>query len=285
MSRASYYEKLICLICTLMIAAYVSCLPAQAEERDVVLFKGPGSGLITPVDYRPTEDQIRPMSIIGKDDRETILNLAEYPFSAVAFMDVVCECGCGWECSGTVAGANDMILTAAHSVVCPEHSSPAETIVFYFGYESYRKNLLRYDGNWMALVGNWFEDHTYSFEEDWAVIRLEESVGESVGCLEPAWDPSLGAEDNSPVSILGYSDGTLYRDYGNLTDLDPGHYAYTMDHDTGASGGPILDSKNRVVGIIIGHIIEDDETERNVGIKLTETFRDAFLQLSGEKQQ
>lgn len=59
--------------------------------------------------------ELRPLTIIGKDDRQPIDNVEDFPYCSVAFMDVICTCGCGWECSGSLIGP-DVVLTAAHSL-------------------------------------------------------------------------------------------------------------------------------------------------------------------------
>ena len=221
-----------------------------------------------------------PTTIIGSDDREVVSDVTVSPYSAVAFLDVVCECGCGWECSGFLVGQPNIVITSAHSLVCSKHSKPAETLILYFGYESYRKNMYRYDGPWTALVGNHFSDHEYSFQEDWGIIRLEENVGDQVGYLIPNWNSTEKLDDGNPAVILGYSDGVLYQDEGDISIMDDTHFQYTLDQDAGTSGGPILSEDNHVVGIIIGHQEEDDGTQSNVGLRMTQKLHEAFDELA-----
>ena len=214
-------------------------------------------------------ENVKPDLIIDKDDRTVIEAPEFYPYSCVAFLDVICECGCGWECSGSVVGNGHTVLTAAHSVYCPQHSAPAESVIFYFGYHSYQKNLYRYDGAWSFDAGTSFDTHEYSFQNDWAIIHLEEDVGSITGILETVFEPDDRADSESVYQILGYSDGRLYMDYGPLEIIDETLFEYGMDQDFGASGGPILNGQNQVVGIIIGHREEEDGTKRNVGYRLT----------------
>ena len=212
---------------------------------------------------------IYPNLIINGDDRMVVSNPESFPFSCITFMDVICQCGCGWECSGSLVGNGHTVLTAAHCVYCAEHSAPAESIIFYFGYHSYHKNLCRYDGHWSLFAGTTFETHEYSFQDDWAVIRLDEDVGSQTGFLQPLCGISE-EEALSPANrILGYSAGALYMDQGLLQLMDETHFLYAMDQDSGASGGPILNQENQIIGIVIGHLEEDDGSQYNVGHRLT----------------
>lgn len=219
-------------------------------------------------------ESVIPDLIIDKDDRMIIDNSESYPYSCVAYMDVICECGCGWESSGFVVGNGRTVLTAAHSVYCTSHSAPAESIILYFGYQNYHRNLLRYDGEWSFIAGTTFDTHEYQFSNDWAVIRLAEDIGGLTGMLETASDNTPAADSTATYRIMGYSGGKLYMDSGSLKMMDDDHFEYTMDQESGESGGPILDEQNRVVGIIIGHKEEDDGTKQNVGYRLTPEILD-----------
>ena len=239
--------------------------PPEGEIVRSILPSGADGGMV-----------FTPCLVIGQDNRAVIENVSEFPYGAVAFMDVICECGCGWECSGVLAGRPDTVFTAAHCVVCSEHSSPAESIIFYFGYQGFRQYMIRYDKTWRLKTGTLFEDYEYSFQNDWAMIRLDENIGDQVGFLEPDWENAGQDAPQENVRIIGYSEQALYQDTGNIRIMDPEHYAYTMDQVGGESGGPILNDANQMIGIIIGHQIDDDGTESNVGHRLTEEMKEAF---------
>ena len=217
--------------------------------------------------------ELRPLTIIGKDDRQPIDNVEDYPYCSVAFMDVICTCGCGWECSGSLIGP-DVVLTAAHSLVCTDHAAPAEAVIVYFGYKNYKTYEYRYDGPWTAYVGNMFTNHEYTFENDWGVLFLDEKPGEQIKCLTLNPDTKTDSDQSDNFSIIGYSDGTLYVDQGPLLTVDDARFQYTMDQDFGASGGPILDDGKQVCGIIIGHQEDDDGSQSNIGLTLSSEIMD-----------
>lgn len=222
--------------------------------------------------------ELRPLTIIGKDDRQPIDNVEDYPYCSVAFMDVICTCGCGWECSGSLVGT-DVVLTAAHSLVCTDHAAPAESVIVYFGYKNYKTYAYRYDGPWTAYVGNMFTNHEYTFENDWGVLLLDESPGDWIGCLSLNPNDKTDTVSNETYSIIGYSNGILFKDQGPLITMDQTHLQYVMDQDFGSSGGPILDEDNRVCGIIIGHQEDDDGRESNVGLIVSSEIMNTCMTL------
>ena len=232
----------------------------------------PAEGLL------PESDGLRPLTIIGRDNRFPVEDAQAAPYADIAFMDVVCSCGCGWECTGTLVGP-DIILTSAHSLVCQEHSSPAESVIAYFGFNNYYDNLYRFGGTWTAYVGNLFTEKTYSFEADWGLVLLDDRPGDTIGFLPLDRDAVISGQDG-PFIIAGFSDKILYTDSGPLVTMDDEHFRYTMDQDAGASGGPILDTEGQVVGVIIGPMEDDDGTQSNVGLTLTPDLLEVYDALS-----
>jgi len=226
----------------------------------------------------PESDGLRPLTIIGQDNRLPVEDAKAVPYADIAFMDVVCSCGCGWECTGTLVGP-DIILTSAHSLVCQEHSSPAESVITYFGFNNYYDNLYRFGGTWTAYVGNMFEEKQYSFNADWGLVQLDDRLGDRIGFLQLNPE-ALNTNPEGPFIIAGFSDKVLYTDSGPLVTMDDEHFRYTMDQDAGASGGPILDPEGRVAGIIIGHMEDDDGARSNVGLTLTPDLLEVYDALS-----
>lgn len=278
-SRAFTEKRLPAMLLVFMTLFINAC--ALGEASDTPSLK---NGVVTPL-YISTpaealvvqaKKNFQPNKIIGQDDRIKIEDIEAFPYGAVAFMDVICACGCGWECTGTVAGKPNIILTAAHALVCADHGEKVESIIFYFGYQNHRQYRLRYDGNWKAWVGNDYADCEYSFQEDWGLVLLDEPLGEQVGCLEILWPEENSAIPAQTASIVGYSDGILFADKGDLCFMEPEYYQYKMDQDSGASGGPILDENNRIIGVVIGHQTDDDGVQSNVGLMLTKALRDAY---------
>ena len=268
------------LICILLLAASTS--PGAAEFDQIATNQSDfvsDTEIFSAIDSSSGRIQnlhFSPLTIINTDDRVRISEPGNFPYGAIAFMDVICECGCGWECSGFLAGQPNIVLTSAHSIICPDHSAPAESIILYFGFESYKKYTCRYDGPWKIWAGNDFSSHEYSFQGDWGLILLEENVGDQVGYLDIKWETITNSESIQSAEIVGYSGGELYSDKGRLLVMDESHYQYQMDQDTGSSGGPIWNDQKQVVGIVIGHQENDDGIQSNIGIMLTEELHKRY---------
>ena len=136
------------LICTLLL------MPAAWAEED-------NEGTVIVIDdWTATEDAAPEASteedpfvpdtvgraVFNADGRVTVFNPAAYPYSAIAYMDIVGTCGDHWSGTGFMVGKN-RLLTASHCLVCSDHSAWAKTIDFYFGYKSRRNYLYRYSGS------------------------------------------------------------------------------------------------------------------------------------------
>ena len=209
-------------------------------------------------------------AVIGADNRVTVNNTSQWPYSAIAMMDVVGECGDRWSASGFLVGDKGLFLTAAHCLVCSKHSKWANNINFYFGYKSSKNYLYKYNGRWDAWVGNLFSNRNYSIEKDYAVVNISSKVPEKVGYFGAYWADSDTGIQSYYAYVAGYRDGKLRYDSGFLSVLDSDHVKYVMDDVAGNSGGPIYTSDGYAIGIIIA-----DSSDRygnpvyNIGYRLT----------------
>lgn len=98
--------------------------------------------------------------IIGNDDRVTIKNTMNYPYSAIGYIEATMTCGCNWTGTGFMVGRRGM-LTAAHCLVCQKHGAYASYANFYFGLTpnsggfSYQYT---YQGSYTFWVGTTFRN-------------------------------------------------------------------------------------------------------------------------------
>ena len=209
------------------------------------------------------------------DDREVVRNTKKYPFVAVAMMDVHRSCGCEGVGTGFMVARNKL-MTAAHMIVCSKHGQWADRITFYFGYVNDRNYAYKYNGRWYAFVGTTFPDG-YEAEDDWAVVKLYENVGDTVG-----WFGFKVASDEESTStrlkLLGYRSGILRRSYGFATAGKKNQLLYyEMDTEAGNSGGPLYWTKyDDPCAVAIN--VADSETS-NYGHRITETVYQYFLEL------
>ncbi len=269
-------KKWLAFLMVLMLA--VCSVAALAEEEE----EGDSLGTIVEIDSLELEQKLEESlsdlepeipeglekAVIGADNRVTVSDPSQYPYSAIALMDVEGECSCHWNGTGFMVGPDGVLLTAAHCVYCPEHSKQARKITFYFGYKSSKNYLYKYTGGWTGYVGNTFAGREYSIEKDYAVIKLDKSVVNNTGRFGARWGVGDVELQTTYVTVAGYRDGKLRYDTGYMDVYDNDHSVFLMDMVGGNSGGPIYDSNYYAIGIIIA-----DGTDRygtvNIGYRLT----------------
>lgn len=209
-------------------------------------------------------------AIIGADNRVTVSNPTQWPYSAVALMDVTGECGCHWNGSGFLVGDRGILLTAAHCLVCPDHSKWANNIKFHFGYRSSKNIYYTYTGRWVAYVGNVFADKEYSIEKDYAVVKVNEKVPKQLGWFGAYWATNDETIVKYYANVAGYRDGKIRYDSGYLRVMDADHVTFTMDEVAGNSGGPIYTPEGYAIGIIIAEQRDAyGNPINNIGYRLT----------------
>lgn len=191
--------------------------------------------------------------IIGKDNRTAVKNPNKYPYSAIAYMEIERNCGCG-EASGTgfLIGP-DVLLTAAHCMICKEHGAPPKSVTIYFGYKSHRNYAYKYTKGATFWYGTDFQgNEIYHSDWDYAYLKLRERIGDEVG-----WFGIAARNDNEiaerTYEIAGYPSGKLMSGTGVVEAY--GCYEVVTDIDTvpGNSGSPIFDEAYYVVGILTHH--------------------------------
>ncbi len=266
----------------LAVALLLTTAAAFAEDTDA---ENDGKGTVTllddieavPEDLDKALNSTEPFApddvdkaVIGADNRITVDNTMSWPFSAIALMEVHGECGCNWQGTGFLVGNTGLMLTAAHCLVCPNHSKWADTIYFYFGYKSSGNYLYRYTGRWDAYVGNIFAQKKYSIEKDFAVVKISSDVPAVCGSLGAFWADDDSTVSSYYVNVAGYRDGKLRYDSGFLNVMDADHVNFLMDEVGGNSGGPIFTTDGYAVGIIIAETMDkNDNPIYNVGYRLT----------------
>lgn len=208
--------------------------------------------------------------IIGKDDRVTVSQTSEYPYSAIANMKVVGECGDTWECSGFMVGKNCM-LTAAHCMICPEHRKWAKNVIFYFGYKSNSNYLYKYTGGWVACAGTSFPNYKYDKEamfEDWCYVMFDQNIGDKTGWFGMQFCKDSEIDGYSYIAA-GYRDNKLKYCWGNTYVGNDQVFAFDADDVPGNSGGPVFSGDGYAIGIIAA---ESEESQINFGRRITKNL-------------
>ena len=206
--------------------------------------------------------------------RVTVTNTDEYPFSAIAYMDMHYECGCTATGTGFMVGP-DELPTAAHCLVCSDHSAWADEITFYFGYKDSTHYSHIYNGRWTAYAGNLFSNGEYTTDWDYGCMKLlDEPVGNDVGWFGYRYGDPDRIFDYEYLYIAGYRHGVLTYDGGYA---EPNGYQliqYLMDMEPGNSGGPVYTTDYYAIAI---NIAENEEW--NYGYRVTEYVIEELLRL------
>lgn len=265
-------------------------LPSDAmptnNETDEIEDEG-GEGTVTVAEGRETTGQSMEETVegfapegldkvvIGKDDRVTVSQTSEYPYSAIANMKVVGECGEQWECTGFMIGKN-CLLTAAHCMICSEHRKWAQNVTFYFGYKSNSNYLYKYTGGWRATAGTSFPKGKYDAEalmDDWCYVIFDQDIGEKTGWF------GFGIFNDAAIDYqrfvaAGYRDNKLKYCWGNTYVCDDKVIAFDADDVQGNSGGPIY-SDQIVMGIVAA---ESNDAQMNYGRRITDEMWEFMLE-------
>ncbi len=199
--------------------------------------------------------------IIDSDDRYSA-DVRQYPFCAVAYIEVRGTCGCSWTGTGFMVGPSGM-MTAGHVMQCKEHGNDAAALTFYFGYQSERNYVLKYEKG--ATYWYNFTRNSGSEEYDYAYIKLQERVGDSVGWFGMNALPDTEL-DGMPFYAAGYRFGELKADYDWVHVVTPYQVSHTIDTEPGYSGCPIYDSHYYAVAINTAH---SDVFPENYGCRIT----------------
>ena len=190
--------------------------------------------------------------IIGSDDRVTVDDTYQYPFSAIAYEVISAPCGCSWTGTGFMVRPN-VLLTAAHCLVCVEHNKPADNISLFFGYHPDGSYEYGYFGPTTYWYGTSFPDGTYKGEDngwDYGIVVLQENVGDYTGFfgVKSAPDKKI---NSSQFTVAGYRDGTLKYDTDSAHTSGEHVIQIQADALAGNSGSPLYDDASYAYGIYV----------------------------------
>ena len=225
------------------------------------------------------EDPTLGGNIIGTDDRVTVRDTYQYPYSTIAFMKVTASCGDDWECTGFMVRPS-ILLTAAHCLVCTDHHTTASSIELYFGHQSDGSYAYGYWGPTNYWYGSSFPDGYTSDAMGWdfGIVHLQENVGEQTGWLGMQVTAD-SAFDNGSYQVAGYRDGVLKYDT-DTTDVRNDRLIWTYaDAVSGNSGGPIF--KGDTASAI--YIASNNSGTKNVGCRITQDVFEKVFEMSGER--
>lgn len=204
-----------------------------------LLALGPGP---LPADTAHT-DVLQPANVHGDDDRVQIQNTTDYPWSAIAYLDLYDAEGYAGNCTGTFIGP-DAILTAGHCLYDEEHGWTTDVDVYpgANGDESPFGGEFAFDW-WVPDA--WLATGDPDF--DWGVISMPDStLGMTVGWLpivvmttqtleRPDFLPALaGYPADKPYGTMWYGEADAFATVSDF------YFEYDIDTAGGQSGSAIF---------------------------------------------
>ena len=260
------------LFAWMMIAAVLLFSSAVAEEPDdrIIIIDDIQAATGENGDrgpYKPDHLAEAEKVPIDTDKRIVISEPEEYPFSAIAYIDVTPGCGhSGWYGTGFMIEKN-LLMTAGHCLYCPVCHAPAREIAFYFGYRNERNYIACNKGsNWQAYVSRQVAEGKDYQMYDYAVFRLDENIGEKTGYFLIRHDVPDDELAGTSFHVTGYRDGILRIDTDRVEPLNERYLVHYADTEAGNSGCPVYDDDYSVIAI---NTAEGNDGTRNYAVRIT----------------
>lgn len=224
--------------------------------------------------FKPEDLAGAEKAVIEADNRIIIDNPAEYPYSAIAYLDIHYVCRHEGTGTGFMVG-EDLLVTAGHCFYCPLCHEPANEFSLYFGYLGARNYLIRLtDTNWRAwIVSGPVQEGKNYHQYDYGIIRLSEPVGRKTGYFSPRFNtPDQELSENS-YHVAGYSGGVLRQDTDRIVPINDNFLRHYADMSSGDSGCPVFDDDYYVVAI---NTAEKSDGSENYAVRFTAQIQDVL---------
>lgn len=196
----------------------------------------------------------------GADDRLAV-EAAQYPWSAMGRLNN----GVGGHCSAVLVGPR-LLATAAHCLWNPRTRAPipVTSLTFVAGYDRGQylqasKVVRMHPAPGWNMATNNAGSGLAGRADDWALLELEEAVGEAVGWVAIGGDPQGGQK----VTAAGYGKDKAHVPMAHLgcTVLERRGALAVNDCDAvqGDSGGPMLvwrDGQPLLVGLNVAVLVD-----------------------------
>ena len=217
-----------------------------------------------------------PNSIFGNDDRVFIDDdqYSDFPYRTICLIYITYDFNDDGIRETTRVGTGclvgpDVVVTAAHLVYDAQHSDWGYCTVMPGGHFDDNNNLVTPYGSYQVTF-TWKGNNatTNDSNDDWALLRIEEKVGNEIGYLGVG---SSLISVGTNVRLYGYHSDVPNRlayGPGEVTALYPYKFYHNCDALSGSSGGPITFGTVIVVGIHSGGV----NSYNDVACRITDTL-------------
>ena len=261
-------RRLLCLLIILFLP--FSCAFAKYNNDRITIVQDlpdPMNNVVDSQAFKPEELSEASKAIIDADNR-TIQNPTEYPFTAIAYLDISYDCSHeGAYGTGFLIG-KDWLITAGHCFYCPICRKPADKFTLYFGYLKERNYLVRYeDSNWNAwIISDAVRQGTNYYEYDYGVIHLSEPIGLKTGWFKLRYNVPDSELEHGIFHVTGYRNGILKHDADRVQPVDELYLRHFADTEMQNSGCPVYDDSYGVVAI---NSAEKRDGSENYAVRIT----------------
>ncbi len=224
----------------------------------------------------PSKDPPVVTKVIGSDQREGVGNTTSFPWRTIG--QTVAAFEHGDDSKTTIRGTgvligNRTVLTCAHVVVDNQRWPDSMTFAPAKNGSQEPYGVFRVDKK--AVRGEyWYDDNT---EYDLALLTLDSPVGEQTGYMVIDVKP-VSFFENMTVNIAGYpgdlGSAELYFAAGSVTATSGNFIYHQVDTAGGQSGAPVWVYYEEEGGRQLVAIHTRGSTQRNLAIRLTQTFFD-----------
>lgn len=208
-------------------------------------------------------------AVIGTDNRITIQNPAEYPFSAIAYLDI--SYGCRHEGAfgtGFMVG-EDWLITAGHCFFCPLCHEAAKQFTLFFGYVNERNYLAcSQDTDWNAwIVSDAVQRGSEYYKHDYGILHLSIPIGQTTGWFGLRYRVPDEELSRDRYHVTGYRNGILRHDADRVEPIDELYLKHYADTELQNSGCPVYDDAYDVIAI---NSAEKKDGSENYAVRITD---------------